>query len=184
MNSKYLAAGVLTTAMLVFSGCDTLNSLIQLEKPTASLTGVSFGDVSLKQAELRFDVEIKNPYSVALPLLNLDYSLQSGGLPLLVGKADIASTIPAKSSKVVTLPANFKYLELLNALRAFKDVQPGSQIPYIADLGLSIDSPVAGTLRLPLSKQGTLTIPTVEDITDMDWRKLLQEGRYLEIFNK
>ena len=167
--------------MLFLGGCDTLNSLMQYEKPTANLTGISFGNVSLDAAELLFDVEIKNPYALGLPLLNVDYDLQSSGQALLNGKADLATTIPAKSSKVVTLPVSFKYLDLLNALTSLKDVRPGSQIPYTAKVGLGIDSPVVGNMRLPLTKEGMLDVPTVEDIAGTDWKKLLKDGKYLDI---
>ena len=182
MNKKELTAIVLAGVVFLFSGCDTLSSIMQYEKPTATLAGVSFGEVSLKEAELLFNVDIKNPYALELPLLNLDYDLQSGGQALLNGKADVATTIPAKSSRAVTLPVSFKYLDLLNALASLGDVRPGSQIPYTAKVGLGLDSPVVGTMRLPLSKEGTLNVPTVEEMAGTDWKKLLQDGRYLDIF--
>lgn len=168
-------------AVFFLGGCDTLNSLMQYEKPTANLMGVSFGDVSLKEAQLLFNVEIKNPYALALPLLNVDYDLQSAGQPLLDGKADLATTIPAKSARVVTLPVSFKYTDLLNAITSLKDVRPGSQIPYTAKVGIGLDSPVVGNIRLPLTKEGTLDVPTIEDIAGTDWKELLKDGKYLEI---
>ena len=178
---KMHTVAALTGLMILFSGCDTLNSIMQYEKPTASLAGVSFGEVSLDEAQLLFDVQVKNPYALELPLLNLDYDLQSGGQPLLNGKADVATTIPAKSSRVVTLPVSFKYLDLLNALTSLGDVRPGSQIPYTAKVGLGLDSPIVGTMRLPLTKEGTLNVPTVEEMAGADWKELLKEGRYLDI---
>lgn len=165
----------------ILSGCETLNSLMQYEKPTARLNGVSFGQVSLDAAELLFDVEVKNPYALDLPLLNVDYDLQSDGQALLNGAAEVATTIPAKSSQAVTLPVNFKYLDLLGALTSLKDVRPGSQIPYTAKVGLSVDAPGVGTMRLPLTKAGTLNIPTIEDAAGTNWMDLLRSGRMLLI---
>ena len=174
MGKKRGVVILLAGIVLLAGGCETLNSLMQYEKPTATLTGVSFGTVSLNAAELLFDVEIKNPYALPLPLLNVDYDLQSGDNPLLMGKADLATTIPAKSSKVVTLPVSFDYLDLLSALKSLKGVRPGSQIPYTAQVGLGLDSPVVGAMRLPLSKEGTLTVPTVKDMVGTGWKELLQ----------
>lgn len=171
-------------AVVVLSGCETLNSLMQFEKPTAALNGVSFGEVSLESAQLLFDVDIKNPYAAGLPLLNVDYDLQTDGNPLLNGAADVAATIPAKSSQTVTLPVSFKYLDLLNAMASLKDVRPGSQIPYTANVGLSIDSPVGGNLRLPLNKTGTLTVPTAQDMAGTDWMELMRSGKKLMIDQK
>jgi len=165
--------------VFMLGGCETLDSLLQYEKPTATLNGVSFGDVSLEAAEVLFDVQIRNPYALDLPLLNVDYDLQSDGHALLNGKADAATVIPAKSAQAVTLPVTFNYRDLLGALAFLKDVRPGSQIPYTAAVGLSVDTPVAGPLRLPLSKDGTLTIPTLQDAAGADWQELLQSGRNL-----
>ena len=179
---KMHTVAALTGLMFLFSGCQTLDSLMQYEKPTATLAGVSFGEVSLNQAELLFNVDVKNPYALDLPLLNVDYDLQSGGQPLLNGKADVATTIPAKSSRAVTLPVSFKYLDLLNAMTSMKDVRPGSQIPYTAKVGLGLDSPIVGTMRLPLTKEGTLNVPTVEEMAGADWKEILKDGKYLDIF--
>ena len=87
--------------VVVLSGCDALNSLMQYEKPTATLTDVSFGEVSLESAQLLFDVDIKNPYSMGLPLLNVDYDLQTSGNPLLKGAADLASVGPRRRTQQV-----------------------------------------------------------------------------------
>jgi LEA14-like dessication related protein len=172
---------ILMLSVLVLGGCETLNSLMQYEKPTASLNGVSFGEVSLESAQLLFDVDIKNPYALGLPLLNVDYDLKSDGNALLNGTADVATTIPAKSTKAVTLPVNFKYLDLLKALTSLKDVRPGSQIPYAANVGLSVDSPMVGTIRLPLTKEGMLNVPMIEDAAGTNWMELLRSGKKLMI---
>ena len=171
---------LLAMLAVLSSGCDTLNSLMQYEKPTANLTGVSFGDVSMDAAQLLFDVEINNPYALSLPLLDVDYVLQTGGNPLLSGSADLATTIPAESSKVVTLPVAFNYADLLTAMKSLKDIRPGSQIPYAANVGLGIDSPVLGAMRLPLKKEGTLDVPTVEEMMKIDWQGLIKDSKILD----
>lgn len=171
--------GALLLLLPVLGGCQTLDSLLQVQKPTASLNGVSFGQVSLDAAELLFDVEIHNPYTLDLPLLNVDYDLKTDGQALLTGAAEVATTIPAKSSQAVTLPVSFNYVDLLRAMMSLKDVRPGSQIPYAAKAGLSVDSPVGGTIRLPLKKEGTLNMPTLEDAAGTNWMELLQTGKKL-----
>lgn len=169
--AKYaaMAAGVL---FVFCAGCDTLNAL-GVRKPTASLQGLKFQDISLDSATLLFDVEVDNPYAVALPLVNMDYGLTSNNNPLLSGGADVQSTIPAHGKKVVSLPAQIKYLDLV---KAFKDFRPGSTIPYEAAVGLSVDAPALGKLRLPISQKGQLAVPTIPDIQKIDWQKLLQKA--------
>jgi hypothetical protein len=54
-------------------------------------------------------------------------------------------------------------------LSALRGVRPGSKIPYNAELGLSVDAPGLGPIRLPLKKEGELVLPTISgtDIGDI-----------------
>jgi len=152
---------ILLLAMFLLAGCETMNQALNLQKPAVRMTGLKFENVTLDSATLLFDVEVDNPYPVALPLTNLDYGLSSGAQPFLNGKAALQTTVPAKSKKIVSLPANINYLDMLKAL---KGIRPGSKIPYKADLGLSVNTPALGAMRLPLKKEGELVLPTVSDI--------------------
>lgn len=153
-------------------GCDALQAL-NIQKPTASLKGLKFDKVTMEGATLLFDVEVDNPYPVALPLTNLDYGLTSGSKSLLSGKAEAAGSIPAKGSKTLTLPATVSYMDLLNA---FKGIKPGVNIPYQAQLGLLMDTPATKGLRLPIAKEGELTVPTIPDLKSIDWQKKILDG--------
>ena len=125
------------------------------------MTGLKFQDVKLNSATLLFNVEVDNPYPVALPLMKMDYGLSSGAEPFLNGNTELQTTVPAKSKKIVSLPATINYLDMLKAL---KGIRPGSKIPYKADLGLSVDAPALGLMRLPLKKEGEIVLPTVSDV--------------------
>lgn len=153
------------------SGCETIQDALSLRKPTAKLTGVKFKDVKLDSATLLFDVEVENPYPVALPLTNLDYALASGANRFLSGSAIPQSIVAAKSKKAVSLPADINYIEMLKAL---KNIKPGSKIPYKAELVLSVDAPATGLIRLPLQKQGELVLPDVSDTKLRDIWKLIK----------
>jgi hypothetical protein len=174
MKKNFCIISVAMSLVLLASGCDTVQqALLGAPKPTASLNGVSFGDISLDSATLLFDVEVKNPYSVDLPLLNMDYGLASSGNKLFAGTADIASSIPAKGSKSISLPAKLGYADVAKAFMGYKS---GSTIPYTADLGLSFDAPVVGKMRLPLSKTGELAVPNLADLKKVDWQKLFDKA--------
>ena len=155
---------VLMTACV--AGCETIQESLNLRKPTARLTGLKIEDVKLDSATLLFDVEIDNHYPVALPFANFDYSLSSGAEQFLSGSAKSQGAVPAKSSTTVSLPATINYIEMLKAL---KGVRPGSTIPYGAELGLSVDTPALGVIRLPLRKEGELVLPSISgaDINDI-----------------
>ncbi len=156
--------------LLMALGCESMRQIMNVKKPTASLKGVSFENITLQSATLLFDVEIQNPYPAALPLLNMDYSLATGGNKLLSGRADLQRTIPANDKKVVSLPATISYLDLA---KAFMGIRPGSKIPYNADVGLSVDTKALGQIRLPMNKSGELSAPAIPEIDKLDWKKLL-----------
>lgn len=152
---------VLVAASLALTGCAQMRDMLNLETPKARVTAVSLGDASLEAATLFFDVEIENPYRVPLPLANADYSLASAGRAFLSGKAALQGTVPARSKQIVRLPARMVYAEVLKSLSG---VRPGSVVPYDAEMGLSVDVPGAGPLRLPLRKAGKLPVPTAPDV--------------------
>jgi len=148
--------------MVLFVGCDALQNM---QKPKASLKGMKLDNISLESANLLFDVEIENPYAVALPMVNIDYGITSNANKLFAGKADIAGTVPANGTKMLSLPVKVTYMDLISA---FKGVRPGSKIPYQADVGLSVNAPVLGVLRLPLNKTGELDVPAVPKVNDIE----------------
>lgn len=164
---------VVVLAGVMLCGCAELQNALKVQRPTANLQGVRLGDINLESAGLLFDVEIQNPYPVDLPLVDLDYDVQSGTNKLFAGLAEIGQTIPAKNKAIVTLPAKVSYLDAFNALKSFK---PGSTIPYKANVGLSVDAPAVGVIKLPLSQSGELAVPTLPKPTDINWQKLLDKA--------
>jgi LEA14-like dessication related protein len=168
---------VFAVSVVGMTGCATLGEYVHFEEPDVRVTGVALQGFSLEEVTLAFDVEVENPYSVALPLVDLDYALSSGGSPFLSGQSSLSGTVPAGSSRQVTLPATITYARLVHALSG---VRPGAVIPYTANLGLSVDAPVLGRVRIPLRKEGELPVPAVPEvkIANVEWDRLgLNEAR-------
>jgi len=165
MNRKRFFVLAVALVPVFSAGCETMQEALNLKKPSARLTGLKFEDVKLDAAILLFDVEVDNPYPIALPLMNLDYGLSSGAQPFLTGRTALQTIVPARSKKTVSLPASINYMDIFRALRG---IRPGSRIPYKADLGLSVDTPALGLIRLPLKKEGELVLPTVSDTNIKD----------------
>ena len=158
MGTKTIVHFALITAALgLMSGCSLFGT------PTAKIVGVKMGDVSVKSATILFDVEVHNPYTVGLPMTGADYALSTEGQRFMSGDADIQGMIPAGESKVLQLPVQVHFLELF---RTVKGVRGKSEIPYTADLGLSVKPPAIKKLRLPLKKDGTLKLPSTSGVLD------------------
>lgn len=154
------ASRVLALSAVAFAlgSCAQLQDLLaQLPKPTANVVGVNFQDLSTEALTLGFDVDVKNPYSAALPLGKLDFSLASADTPFVTGLVDAAQSIPAKSNGLVKLPVTIKFKELLGTLQ---HVKPGQVVPYVAKFNLGVDAPGVGPMNLPLEKTGSVPVPT------------------------
>ena len=160
------------TAMAGMSGCASINRyLSDAPKPTAHVVAAHLANLEIDSASLIFDVEIHNPYDVALPLANADYTLASGGKPFLSGNAPVQGSIPSKGTMTVPLPAKVSFAPLLTAVGG---ITPGSVVPYDAKMTLSVNAPVIGTVSLPLSASGQIPIPALPgiELTDVQWTTL------------
>jgi len=167
---------VLLLAPLV--SCAVLTELlVEGKKPDARIVGVTPRSLDMGGVTLQFDVEVSNPYSAALPVTGIDYTLASDGDVFLQGEASGHEAIPAGQSMVIPVSARISFAETLRVLRG---ISPGAIVPYAADLGLSVDAPVVGALRVPLRREGELPVPTLPkvDLLDFHVEKLeLTEAR-------
>lgn len=153
---------LLASFLTMLGGCQSLQDLIGgAPKPTAHVIGASIRGLSLDNIVLLFDVEVENPYATSLPLIDLGYSLASGGRKFLEGTVKPTGSIPARGKQVIQLPATVPFSSLFATL---KGVKPGAIVPYTADFKLGVDAPVLGRLDVPLSKSGELPIPAMPQV--------------------
>src|SRR5689334_14528432 len=105
---------MLRTLCLIFLcaggvGCSAMN----IEKPIATITGMTVQDVNASGFTMNFGVDLKNSNKMALPLTAADYKLALSGMNVVEGKAKPEGSIPAGGSKHVTLPVTLTYENLL-----------------------------------------------------------------------
>lgn len=148
--------------VVVAAGCQSLQDMASMApKPTAHVVGSSLRGLSLSNAVLLFDIEVANPYAVALPLANLAYTFNSSGKKLLEGSVQPSGSIPAKGTQVIQLPVTVGFAPVMAAM---KGVKPGAVLPYTAEFRLGVDTPTAGRIEVPVSKSGELPIPAVPEV--------------------
>ncbi len=152
-SHRTLAIAALLILPALLAGCSV--------QPTAKIAGVKLGSMSLQNATLIFDVDVSNPYPVPLPMTNLDYALSTAGQKFLDGQAKTLGTVPANGSKVLSLPIKVSFLELFNAVQGIKGK---TEIPYTASLGLGVNAPLLGEMRLPMEKKSVLKLPTTQSL--------------------
>lgn len=167
----FVACGAIGAAL---GGCSTLEfALAGLDRPTARVVGADLKGLTIDGVSIDFDVEVKNPYRVPLPVGSLQYALASEGRQFLAGSAPSQGSIPARGVKTLSAPVTVRFGDLLAAVQT---VRPGKVIPYKADLTLGLDVPdeFGGPVSLPISKEGSLPVPAPPriDVRDISWDEL------------
>jgi LEA14-like dessication related protein len=129
------------------------------KKPDVAYKSATLSDVSLSGATLNVVTRVDNPNPVGLALADVDYRLSIDGHPVAAGKPPEGLEIPANGNADVTLPASFKFTDLGQAVSTLLERSAG----YKAEGTLGVKTPV-GIVHVPLSHEGTFTLPAMPGI--------------------
>ncbi|KDP29539.1 hypothetical protein JCGZ_19252 [Jatropha curcas] len=140
---------------------EKIEEAIGFGKPTADVTGIHIPSINLEKAELVVDVLVKNPNPIPIPLIDINYLIESDGRKLVSGLIPDAGTIHAHGEETVKIPVTLIYADIKNT---YDDIKPGSIIPYRVKVDLIVDVPVIGRITLPLEKTGEIPIPYKPDV--------------------
>ena len=162
--------GVVNTALILgavfLSGCASLQQIMDVQKPTASVAGVSLGNISLSEATLLVDVAVANPNGFALDAAGFDLDLAIAGQSLAkVAQPDSQVKVPAQGTGKVQLPVTLNFNDVAKALGGFGD---NNQVDYAIDGNVTMNVPVLGDISLPLSFADVLPIPQLPKISFSD----------------
>jgi LEA14-like dessication related protein len=151
-----VALGCMLLGMNLLAGCAAARKVVPY--PSARVEGVQLKGLTLSSFTLQFDIEVENPYGVDLPVIGMEYSLASNAKRFLEGRVDAGGSIPANGSEIVPMAVKIPFVELYEVVEG---VGPGTTIPYEAELGLEVKTPLLGGVKLPLKEEGELTLPSV-----------------------
>lgn len=140
---------------------EKIEETIGFGKPTADVTAIHIPKINLERADLVVDVLVTNPNPIPIPLIDINYLIESDGRKLISGLIPDAGTIQAHGSETVKIPVSLIYDDIKST---YNDIKPGSIIPYKIKVDLIVDVPVFGRLTLPLEKTGEIPIPYKPDI--------------------
>lgn len=140
---------------------EKIEGAIGFGKPTADVSGVHFPSINLHKAEIVVDVLISNPNPIPIPLVDINYLIDSDGRKLVSGLIPDAGTVHAHGSETVKIPIVLIYDDIKNT---YDDIKPGSIIPYRVKVDLIVDVPIIGRLTLPLEKKGEIPVPYKPDV--------------------
>ncbi|KAK9664932.1 hypothetical protein RND81_14G078200 [Saponaria officinalis] len=140
---------------------EKIEGAIGFGKPSADLSAIHIPEINLRKADIVIDVLVKNPNPVPIPLIDINYLIESDGRKLVSGLIPDAGTIRAHGSETVKIPLTLIYEDIK---KTYHDIKPGSIIPYKVKVDLIIDVPVFGRITIPLEKKGEIPIPYKPDI--------------------
>lgn len=143
---------------------EKIEETIGFGKPTADVSAIHVPKINLKQADIIIDILVTNPNPVPIPLIDINYLIESDGRKLISGLIPDAGTIHAHGSETVQIPLCLIYDDIRNT---YEEIQPGSIIPYKVKVDLIVDVPVFGRLTFPLEKCGEIPVPYKPDV-DID----------------
>jgi LEA14-like dessication related protein len=82
---------------------EKIEEVVGFGKPSADVSGIHIPHISLNRADLVVDVLIKNPNPVPIPLVDIDYLIDSDGRKLVSGLIPDAGTIHAHGQETVKM---------------------------------------------------------------------------------
>ncbi|KAJ0035763.1 hypothetical protein Pint_26473 [Pistacia integerrima] len=140
---------------------EKIEETIGFGKPTADVSGIHIPKFNLEQADIVVDVLIKNPNPVPIPLIDINYLIESDGRKLVSGLIPDSGTIHARGEETIKIPVSLIFDDIKST---YSEIQPGSIIPYKIKVDLIVDVPVFGRITIPLEKTGEIPIPYKPDI--------------------
>jgi len=140
---------------------EKIEGAIGFGKPSADVTGIHIPHIGLHKADIVVDILVKNPNPVPIPLIDIDYLVESDGRKLVSGLIPDNGTIHAHGSETINIPFTLIFDDIKST---YHDIKPGSIIPYRIKVGLIIDVPVIGRITIPLEKRGEIPIPYKPDV--------------------
>lgn len=140
---------------------EKIEETIGFGKPTADVSGIHIPKINLEQADIVVDVLVKNPNPIPIPLIDINYLIESDGRKLVSGLIPDSGTIQAHGEETIKIPVCLIYDDIKST---YHDIQPGSIIPYKVKVDLIVDVPIFGRITIPLEKNGEIPIPYKPDI--------------------
>lgn len=164
INKNYLLllfGGLILMLMQLF-GCVALQQLANIQQPSVDVQNVRFTGMSFDALNLAFDLKITNPNPISANLAGFDYDFQIADASFLKGNQDKQMTLQANGESMLEIPLTLNFKDLYNTFQALKNQDSSA---YKLVCGLSVNLPVLGPTRIPVSKSGNLPNLKLPDVS-------------------
>lgn len=154
LRKTTLLAGVL--ALVALTACASLGNVFR--EPDVDVVGAELTRTGLSGADVLFEFDVQNRNAVALVLDGFNYRLRLNDKPLLNGRQDERTQIAANAQSRVNLPVTIQYDDVLRVLETLDD---SSRPSYELQADFQFAVPVLGTVTVPVTKRGRLSLDRV-----------------------
>jgi len=176
---KIMLAGLAT--LLLLTGCESLRRIgLSIERPTATVSGVSVSRLDFREAELTAEILVDNPNAVGITITGFTYTLIIEGVEFLAGTQTRGVSIPAFGERAFEFPVAVGFRNVVDTVGAVGDRDEAN---YTLDIDLSFELPVLGDVTVPVRREGTFPIvrpPTVR-VADLVLDSLTVSGARLSL---
>ena len=145
---------ILAGSLAVAGGCSSL------QRPAIRDVRTHVTGIDLQGVSLMFDIDIHNPYPIALRAPRFQYGIDIEGAEFISSQAPVEVDLPAGQVGTAKLPARIEYLQLW---RTYQSLTDASEVKYRLRGTIPI-SALGQTHELALSKDGTLPVFRVPEI--------------------
>lgn len=140
--------------LMASAGCDAVSQKPEIRSVTPHVVGID-----LKGVALAFNVEVHNPYPIALRTPSFRYGIDIENATLFESEEAIDIDLPARQVGTATLPVRIAYADLFKSASSLVN---SSEVRYRLH-GVFIISVLGQSHELPLMHEGTfpvLRLPT------------------------
>jgi LEA14-like dessication related protein len=155
MNKHIVHTCLILVALLALAGCAGLGLGDVFREPDVDVVGAELTRTGLSGADVLFEFEVENRNGIALMLDGFDYRIRLNEKPLLNGRQDRRTEIAANAQSRFNLPVTFQYDDVLRVLETLDDNERPS---YELQADFQFDVPVLGTVTVPVTKRGQLSL--------------------------
>ncbi|KAK4484397.1 hypothetical protein RD792_006976 [Penstemon davidsonii] len=129
--------------------------------PEATITDVDLKGFGLDGITLLAKICVSNPYSVAIPIGEIVYTVKSAGKGIVSGSIPDPGSLKANDKTMLEVTVKVPHSAVVSLAR---DIGGDWDIDYLLELGLIVDLPVIGNFTIPMSYAGEMKLPTFSDL--------------------
>ena len=150
-----IRTAVLFMAIVVLTGCASLNQFVQ--KPAATFHSVDITKADLVQSTAVFNFDVYNPNAFGIRARRITYDLKLNGMNFVKGQLDQGIELPAGATNQLQVPITLPYLDFYKSMAQLWRTKSAD---YALTGGFDV-----GPFTIPFQAHGTFNLPKMPRVS-------------------